>query len=82
MVDVDLLMKVIEGSGMKICAICNKAGISRRVFYNRTTTEKSYLFNVREIDGLARVLDMDDETVMRVFFAKKREKNERRKGDK
>lgn len=82
MVDVSLLMQIVEDSGMKIGAICAKAGISRRVFYNRTTTEKSYLFNVHEIDGLAKVLNMDDETVQRVFFAKKREKNEHRKGAK
>ena len=55
MVDVDRLMQIVKDSGMKICAICDKAGIERRVFYNRTTGGKSYLFNVGEKIGRAHV---------------------------
>ena len=75
MVDVDRLMQIVKDSGMKICAICDKAGIERRVFYNRTTGGKSYLFNVGEIEGLAKVLNMDNETILEVFFAQNVYKN-------
>lgn len=75
MVDVDLLMKLISESGMKISAVCEKSGIERRTLWNRLSNGKSYLFNVREIEGLSKTLHMNADMVQKVFFAKKREKN-------
>lgn len=73
MVDVDLLMKLISESGMKISAVCEKSGIERRTLWNRLSNGKSYLFNVREIEGLSKTLRMNADMVQKVFFAKKRE---------
>lgn len=79
MVDTDLLKKIVDDSGIKIGALCRKAGISRRSFYNKAKGGRSYLFNVRDIEGLSSALNMDDETIMRVFFAKNVYKNETNK---
>lgn len=72
MVDVDLLMKLISESGMKISAVCEKSGIERRTLWNRLSNGKSYLFNVREIDGLSKTLHMNADMVQKVFFAKEK----------
>lgn len=81
MVDTDLLQKIVDDSGIKIGVLCRKAGIGRRSFYNKVKGGRSYLFNVRDIEGLSSALNMDDETMMKVFFAQNVYKSETRKED-
>lgn len=67
MTNFDLLQSIIYESGMKIEAICKKAGISRATFYNRLKNRGE--FTASEIQGITVALSLSKEQRDGIFFA-------------
>ena len=67
MVNVGLLKKKMETTGMTTKAICSKSHIVRGTLYNRF--EKPDLFSVGEVVALKKTLMLTNDDVNEIFFA-------------
>ena len=66
MVDVNLLKKKIDESGMTMVAVCEKTGILRQTMYKRLDDPA---FTVDEANALRKVLRLSSSEVRKIFFA-------------
>lgn len=69
MVNVGLLQKKIDDSGMTMVAISNKADIVRETLYNRLAGIGE--FTASEIMGISSALNLSRSEREAIFFAKK-----------
>lgn len=67
MVDVTLLRKRIDESGIPIVHVAKAAGMSRETFYNRL---ENPIFKVSEAQKIADVLHLSKKDFYDIFFAK------------
>ena len=67
MVNVGLLRKTIEDSGMTMVAISEKSGILRETLYNRFNGVGE--FTVNEVSGLTQALRLTKKERDAIFFA-------------
>lgn len=73
MVDILMLEKAIENSGMTVVAVAKKSGILRETLYNRLRGLGE--FKASEIAGLSTALGLTSMERDEIFFAKERELN-------
>lgn len=69
MIDSGLLRECIEKSGLKYYFIADKLGISRYALQMKIDNETE--FKVSEAVALARLLNMSDEMMAKIFFTRK-----------
>lgn len=69
MVDIKLLKKRIDESGMTMVAIAKQSGMLRETLYNRLNGVGE--FTVSEVNGLTRALRLKKSDRDLIFFAKK-----------
>ncbi len=67
--NLDLLKKRIEESGLKQIFIAEQLGIDRASLYNKLNGKSE--FTMKEIVNLSRVLHIDDKEKLHIFFPKK-----------
>jgi hypothetical protein len=67
MVDMELLAKTIEDSGMTFTAVALKSGIVRETLYNRFNGIGE--FTVSQVEGLTYALKLTREERDNIFFA-------------
>ncbi len=79
MVDMDLLKRTIEKSGMTVVAVAKKSGILRETLYNRLGGVGE--FKASEITGLSNALNLTGAERDAIFFAQEGELNSTRKAD-
>lgn len=63
------LKEVIENSGMKISALCDKIGTTRTTFYKKLNGKIP--FNVPEIEAITQELHLTAEQRDKIFFEEK-----------
>lgn len=68
MTDTELLYEKIKQSGLKICFIAWKLGLSRQGFYNKVNNKSE--FNAKEIQLLYSLLGLTEKERIKIFFAK------------
>jgi len=66
-IDLGLLRKKIDESGMTMVAIASKSGILRETLYNRLNGKSD--FSVSEMVALCDTLHLQNEDRERIFFA-------------
>lgn len=71
MVDIELLRKKIEMSGMTMVSVASKSGILRETLYNRLNGSGE--FKASEIAALTRVLHLSRKERDNIFFGKESE---------
>ncbi len=71
MTDSDLLRKRITESGLKYYHIANELGISRYALQKKINNETE--FKVSEAVALAKILDLSEEEMGKIFFGQKDE---------
>ena len=67
--NLELLKKKIEDSGLKQIHISEQLGIDRGSLYNKLNGKSE--FTMTEIVNLCRVLNIDDKEKIQIFFPKK-----------
>ena len=65
MTNIEMLKSKIEESGMTVTAICKKANITKRTFYNRM---KNPDFTIREALALKDTLHLSHEEMEVIFL--------------
>lgn len=78
MVNLDLLKKKIEKSGLKVSYIAEQCGLSYPVFWNRVSGRTP--FRVSEIKVLKSLLRLSPAELERIFFADDVEVKSTKKG--
>ena len=71
MVDLGMLKKRIEDSGMTMVAIASKSGMIRETLYNRLNGKGE--FTASEMMALCKALNLPNEDRDRIFFAQEDE---------
>lgn len=67
LVDLGMLKKRIDDSGMTMVSIANKSGIIRETLYNRLNGKGE--FTASEMMSLSRVLNLPNKDRDKIFFA-------------
>lgn len=66
MANVEMLKDKIKDSGMTVVAVCEKAGITKKTFYNRLQNPD---FTIKEAKSLRDVLNLTDNDMRDIFLA-------------
>lgn len=66
MVNLEVLKSTIKRSGMKVCVVAEKSGVSRMTLYNKLNGKGE--FKVSEIIGLCEALHLTNAERDSIFF--------------
>lgn len=66
-IDIPFIEYLCKSKGLRVQDLCEKLSMTERTYYNKATGATSFTWD--EIAGIIDALEIDDDQIVKIFFA-------------